>query len=315
MLQPALSVRTAGVALLSVSLLAACSTTKVQAPVSDHSPSAVSAATPVPAPAPPAPPAKPTTYTVKKGDTVYSIANQFGLEPRQLAAWNDLDPQYHLRIDQTLQLVAPVAPEGAQATAIAPSVVEQHPLGATAAPADHKPKAGPSGLKRPYSDAALAEMSRPEGSAPPEAPATAPSPAVAAMPPAVPPAEGDNADQVTWGWPASGPVIAEFNDTRNPGINISGKAGTPVVAAADGRVIFAGQGPRGYGSMVIIKNSPNLLSVYAHNSKLLVAEQDNVRRGQKIAEMGDSEAERVELHFEIRVQSKPVDPLKYLPGR
>jgi lipoprotein NlpD len=122
-------------------------------------------------------------------------------------------------------------------------------------------------------------------------------------------------DDLNWMWPANGPVIAGFDDARSKGLAISGKAGDPVVAAADGRVVYAGSGLRGYGNLVIIKHNNTFLTAYAHNQTLLVKEDQVVKRGQKIAEMGSSDAERVELHFEIRKQGKPVDPAKLLPPR
>ena len=116
-------------------------------------------------------------------------------------------------------------------------------------------------------------------------------------------------------WPATGSLIAGFDEARNKGYDIGGKAGDPVIAAADGRVVYAGAGLRGYGNLIILKHNNTFLTAYAHNQTLLVKEDQNVRRGQKIAEMGSSDTDRVKLHFEIRRQGKPVDPAKYLPAK
>ncbi|MFE1573578.1 peptidoglycan DD-metalloendopeptidase family protein [Comamonas odontotermitis] len=141
-------------------------------------------------------------------------------------------------------------------------------------------------------------------------PAPVPSPAPAA---AEAPAAADN--NVGFIWPSSGTVIAGFDDSRNKGLDIGGKAGDPVVAAADGRVIYAGAGLRGYGNLILIKHNNTYLTAYAHNQTLLVKDDQVVRKGQKIAEMGSSDADRVKLHFEVRRQGKPVDPSRYLPSR
>lgn len=123
-------------------------------------------------------------------------------------------------------------------------------------------------------------------------------------------------EAVEWGWPASGAVVAGFDEARGvKGIALSGKAGDPVMAAADGRVVYAGSGLRGYGNLVIVKHNSTFLTAYAHNQALLVKEDQAVRRGQKIAEMGSSDADQVKLHFEIRRQGKPVDPARLLPSR
>lgn len=122
-------------------------------------------------------------------------------------------------------------------------------------------------------------------------------------------------DNIGFIWPASGSLIAGFDESRNKGLDIAGKAGDPVVAAADGRVIYAGAGLRGYGNLILIKHNNTFLSAYAHNQTLLVKDDQVVRKGQKIAEMGSSDADRVKLHFEIRRQGKPVDPARYLPSR
>ena len=196
--------------------------------------------------------------------------------------------------------------------AIGSETVEQRPLGppaagpATAPPASNAPlKSGPLGVKRPYSDAALAELSKPDGDA-----ASVPvAPVVPAPSMAVP---ASNAP--SWAWPAAGKPSTIFGDGRK-GIDIGGKPGDAVTAAADGKVTFAGAGVRGYGNFVIVQHTPELLSVYAHNRTNLVKEGAVVTKGQKIAEMGNSESDTVKVHFEIRNDSKPVDPLKYLPAR
>ena len=125
----------------------------------------------------------------------------------------------------------------------------------------------------------------------------------------------DADDDIHWMWPANGAVVGPFDDPRVKGLVIGGKAGDAVMAAADGRVIYAGSGIRGYGNLVIVKHNATYLTAYAHNQTLLVKDDQQVRRGQKIAEMGNSEADRVQLHFEIRRQGKPVDPARLLPAR
>lgn len=155
-------------------------------------------------------------------------------------------------------------------------------------------------------------------SAAPVAPAVAGSASSAAPAPAAPPASTEasaGADSIGFMWPAAGALIAGFDDSRNKGLDIAGKAGDPVMAAADGRVIYAGAGLRGYGNLILIKHNNTYLTAYAHNQTLLVKDDQVVRKGQKIAEMGSSDADRVKLHFEVRRQGKPVDPSRYLPAR
>jgi lipoprotein NlpD len=120
---------------------------------------------------------------------------------------------------------------------------------------------------------------------------------------------------MAFSWPHSGQVITGFDETKNKGLDFAGKAGDPVLAAADGKVVYAGSGLRGYGNLVILKHNNTYLTAYAHNQTLLVKEEQAVVKGQRIAEMGNSDADRVKLHFEIRKQGKPVDPSKYLPSR
>lgn len=144
-------------------------------------------------------------------------------------------------------------------------------------------------------------------------PAQVPAPASS---PSAPAAEATGDDTVAWSWPVQGgSVLAGFDDVKNKGLDIGGAAGDPVLAAADGRVVYSGAGLRGYGNLIILKHNNTYLTAYAHNQTLLVKEDQTVRKGQKIAEMGNTDAERVKLHFEVRRQGKPVDPSKYLPPR
>ncbi len=122
-------------------------------------------------------------------------------------------------------------------------------------------------------------------------------------------------DKMSWMWPSNGKIVATFDEGKNKGIDIAGKAGQHVMAAGSGKVMYAGSGIRGYGNLVIVKHSNSLLSAYAHNRSISVKEGDNVNKGQVIAEMGDSDADSVKLHFEIRQQGKPVDPSRFLPNR
>jgi lipoprotein NlpD len=138
----------------------------------------------------------------------------------------------------------------------------------------------------------------------------------AAPAPASRPADAGDPDNITsWAWPSVGPVLAGFDEVKNKGVDLGGNPGDAVLAAADGRVVYVGAGLRGYGNLIILKHNSTYLTAYAHNQALLVKEDQSVRKGQKIAEMGNSDADRVKLHFEVRRQGKPVDPLKYLPGR
>jgi lipoprotein NlpD len=157
-----------------------------------------------------------------------------------------------------------------------------------------------AGPAKPASTPATAASS----AAPSAAPAAAPVAAVAA-----------SEDDIGWIWPTGGPVLAGFDEAKNKGLDIGGKAGEPVVASADGKVVYAGAGLRGYGNLIILKHNNVYLTAYAHNQSLMVKEDQSVKKGQKIAEMGNSDADRVKLHFEVRRQGKPVDPAKYLPAR
>jgi lipoprotein NlpD len=162
-------------------------------------------------------------------------------------------------------------------------------------------KTGPKAMKLPYSEENLALILRQ-------------SPAEAKVEPQVaPPSAASQSDGVDWMWPAAGRVLAGFSKGANKGVDILGKVGDPVFASASGRVLYSGSGVRGYGKLVIIKHNDTYLSAYAHNSNLLVKEGQNVVKGQKIAEIGNTDSPQVKLHFEIRRLGEPVDPMKFLP--
>jgi lipoprotein NlpD len=183
-----------------------------------------------------------------------------------------------------------------------------------ALPAPSGSKTNPRGEKRPYSDTTLAEMQKTDSAngSPPAKPVVVAPSDKPAEPPAAAAATDD--ETVSWMWPAEGRVVANFDDNKK-GIDIAGKSGQQVLAAGAGKVMYAGSGIRGYGNLVIVKHTSTLLSAYAHNKAIHVKEGQNVSKGQKIADMGDSDADAVKLHFEIRQQGKPVDPAKFLPSR
>lgn len=210
-------------------------------------------------------------YEVKRGDTLYSIALEHGVDYRELAQWNSLDDPAKIRVGQVLR-VRPEEGRGAQVSRVnIGTPVESRPLGA---PAPAKP-----------------------------APAAAkPTPPAA------------DADALKFIWPAKGKVIAPFEQTRGKGVDIDGRVGDPIVASARGKVTYVGSGIRGLGKMLIIQHSDEYLTVYAHTSQILVKEQQIVERGQKIAEIGSSDADKPMLHFQIRKHGRPLDPKQFLPG-
>ncbi len=259
-------------------LLAACASTPMPAPVVDRTSTA--------APAAPLEPPPPGYYRVKRGDTLYRIALENGQSYRDVAAWNNLANVNQIEVGQLLRVVPPGADAGT------PQGVSTAPVAAAGV------QAQPIDQARPLP---------PAGSTPAAATPPAPvrTPPVAASQPA---ADGS----IRLAWPASGQVIARFDEKANKGIDIAGKRGEAVVAADDGLVIHVGP-LRGYGNLVIIKHNETYLTAYGNNDKILVAEQSTVRKGQKIAEMGSTDTDRVKLHFEVRKDGKPVDPMRYLP--
>ncbi len=277
------------------------------APVTDRLPSAESTARTAAAPAatPSRDPRHPEFYTVKQGDTLYSIALEFGLDYRELAAWNSIDPT-RIHVGQQLRLASA---QGVVASPLrtAPGAIESQPLGTTPRGATAGGvRAEPRGVRVPYTDQAYAQMSGVKPEATPVAPKTEPT-----VP--VKPAIAAGAGDVVWIWPVNGKVLNAFNGGSNKGISIAGKLRQPIVAAAQGLVILSGTGIRGLGKLVVIKHNEQYLSVYAHNDRLLVKEGQSVTRGQKIAEMGSTDTDQVKLHFEIRRFGKPIDPATMLP--
>jgi len=229
---------------------------------------------PVSAAAPAQEPVPPGFYRVKRGDTLIRIALDNGQSYRDIAAWNNITDPNVIEVDQVLR-VRP--PPGTARAAMKP--IEPIKPADSKAPTDKRVAA-----KKPdEKEVAVAE---------PRADVVDPP--------------------IKLSWPARGKVVEEFNEAKNKGIDIAGKMGEPIQAAADGKVVYAGNSLRGYGNLVIVKHDNTYLTAYAHNRTLLVKEGENVRKGQRIAEMGDSDANMVKLHFEVRMNGKPVNPTQFL---
>jgi lipoprotein NlpD len=324
-----------------VVVLGACAS-RQSAPVEDRSamappPIAVASSAPPPAlvtaPAP-EPDWRPQSYTVKRGDTLHQIALDHGLDYRELAALNALENPNLIRAGQVLRLTAPAeagsGPAGVTTAPLRPAGVltESRPPGVpapVAVRAGEGVKSSPKALKEPYSPQAVRELTlastapSPITAPPAEAPAASVAPRDEAKSDASGEAsrggpDGVDDDRLDWGWPVKGKIVGTYAETANlKGIDIAGKAGDPVLASAPGKVVYAGSGLRGYGKLIIIKHNRTYLSAYAHNREILVREGQQVGKGQKIAEMGNTDAEQVKLHFEIRRHGKPMDPVRYLP--
>ena len=279
--------------------MAACTTTPHRAPVEDRgsatrgggsvgtvSPAASTRIEPVKVLPGAENAGKPGFYTVRPGDTLIRIGLDNGQNWKELARWNGLDRPDLIEVGQVLRVVAPgVDPMAASTRPVATARVETRAL-------DMKPIPSANGV--------------PGGAASAAAAASVASGATART-------ESD--EDPAWAWPSAGAVVAPFDEGRVKGLVFGGKAGDPVLAAADGRVVYAGSGLRGYGNLIILKHNTLYLTAYAHNQTLLVKEDQTVRRGQKIAEMGSTDADGIKLHFEIRKQGKPIDPAKLLPSR
>jgi lipoprotein NlpD len=328
-------------------LLAACSSNQ-PAPVVDLS------STPAESAANDAAVRKPAstggTYHVVRGDTLYAIAFRNGVDFRELAVWNGIEPPYRIYAGQDLRLGPPAAdgsgargPTAAAATSVHAPAVAAAPA-APSGPAaqngkqaatgagmfEDVPATPPAPAREEATSASAAAPARSESAdvlAAPAVAAAAPPPArgtvaeapVKPGPPPKGPDEGavNGAGGLVWRWPGKGPLIGSFvaGDQTRQGIDIGGTAGDPVLAAADGEVVYSGNGLLGYGELIIVKHNASFLSAYGHNRKRLVQEGDRIKSGQQIAEMGSSASARDELHFEIRKNGKPVNPIDYLPAR
>lgn len=220
------------------------------------------------------------THTVVRGDTVYNIAKRYQITQDNLRAWNNMADNT-ISVGQVLRVkpAGYTAPAGGAATSAART---QPPAASSATPnVPSTPQANTSKVATP---------------------ATTPTVSTGGV---------RNTGGITWQRPTAGNVITKFGGT-NKGVDIAGNLGQPVVAAADGKVVYAGSGLRGYGNLVIIQHSPTFLSAYGHNQSLLVNEGQTVKRGQTIAKMGNSDASRTQLHFEVRQNGKPVNPANYV---
>ncbi len=230
----------------------------------------------------------PRFHTAQRGDTLYSIAWSYGQDYRLVARWNGISPPYVIRPGQRIRIAPP------------PSFGRPH-SGNTGGKGErsHEPSAKPS----------PAAVAHPWSRQPQPSSSPLPDTAAADLKPR------DN-KEISWQWPTSGELVGAGRSSRHrPGIDIKGRRGQPIYAAAPGKVVYSGSGLIGYGKLIILKHNNRYLSAYAHNWELLVKEGDQVARGVQIARMGSSGAEQVMLHFEIRYNGKPVDPLRYLPER
>lgn len=300
------------VLMVSVLALVGCASSQHKAPVEERGVGSKPAATaPVATPAAAAPEAakmpgaensgKPGYYTIKPGDTLIRVGLDQGQNWRDIAKWNNIDNPNLIEVGQVIRVLPPGSEPPVMGTRpVTTAKVEPKPL-------DGKPAAAGATPTPTAAPAAAAAGSAVAASTSASAPAMTPSAAGAVT------KDGD--DDVNWQWPANGAVVSQFDEGKTKGLAIAGRAGDPVVAAADGQAVYVGSAIRGYGNLIVIKHNSRYLTAYAHNQTLLVKEGQTVRRGQRIAEMGSTDADRVQLHFEIRRQGKPVDPAKLLPSR
>ncbi|MDN5925262.1 MAG: peptidoglycan DD-metalloendopeptidase family protein [Xanthomonadales bacterium] len=267
---------------------------------------------------------KATTYTVRTGDTLYAISVLYNLDWRDLAHWNAIAAPYLLQPGRVVRLTPPSGLVASAATTTNPAsehgfstpqlqvtTVTDTAKGTAAAPKP-EPKALPA-LKSKPPVAPLQPAHTPIVAPPPPAPV---APATHSVGTQVAQAATRKVAGIAWRWPAQGKIIKSYQagDPTRQGIDIAGQRGEPVIAAADGNVVYSGNGLVGYGELIIIKHNDTFLSAYGHNAKRLVHEGEHVQAGQKIAEMGSSGTSQVELHFEIRKQGKPVDPMAFMPN-
>ncbi len=228
-------------------------------------------------------------HRVSKGETLYSVAMRYGWDYRKLAAANDIEPPYELHPGDIIRFDVEVPDDYGRASRTSMSTASTSP--------SHSGRASRSESRSSADTSASSRGSRSNNALQ---------------------ASNEGSSEIDWAWPHSGPIIAKYSSDGsdvNKGVDIGGDAGDPVRAAADGNVVYAGNGLLGYGNLIIVNHSETFLSAYAHNRTILVEEGEAVGQGDTIAEMGDSGADRTMLHFEIRRRGNPVDPMQYLPRR
>ncbi|WP_258039462.1 peptidoglycan DD-metalloendopeptidase family protein [Nitrosomonas ureae] len=271
-------------------------------------------------------------YTVQQGDTLYGIALKNNIDYKKLVEWNEIIDPNSIRPGQKISLSMPISdsqpilfalPQQPITTTIEPGADSSDFATSAANVNTGKLKTSPKALKLPFSEQNVARLQYPENNT--SLPAAQPSPVTpVAMAntriETAPQPETSKSDMLTshsvaeWIWPTAGKLLSSFSK-NSKGVKISGQTGQPILASAAGEVVYSGHGLRGYGNLIIIKHNNTFLSAYAHNSKLLVKEGEAVTKGQKIAEMGNTDTDMTQLHFEIRKHGKPVDPLEYLPNQ
>ncbi len=276
------------------------------------------------------------TYIIQKGDTLYSIALNHGIDFKKLTEWNNIADPKAIKPGQKLILSTPA--DDSQPTLYA---LPQRPIETTIAPDEQATisipdessssitanvkgnlKTGPKAVKLPYSEQNVARLKNPDTLSTAPIALSSQSAKIAKESNRIeiaPRPQIEKSNKVInqldteWIWPTNGKLLSSFSK-NSKGVKISGQAGQPILASADGEVVYSGHGLRGYGNLIIIKHNNTFLSAYAHNSKLLVKEGESVIKGQKIAEMGNTDTDTTQLHFEIRKHGKPVDPMEYLPN-
>ena len=278
-------------------------------------------------------------YIVQKGDTLYSIALNHGIDFKKLAEWNNIADPKSIKPGQKISLFAPAGDSQPTLFALPQQPIEttiepgEQPFVTAPEESEHRAgnnvranlKTSPKALKLPFSEQNVARLKYPENSSPTmQVPVPASSQAVgmaknsrievAPQPELRKSDKAVNQSDSEWIWPTTGKLLSSFSK-NSKGVKISGHSGQPILASAAGEVVYSGHGLRGYGNLIIIKHNNAFLSAYAHNSKLLVKEGETVIKGQKIAEMGNTDSDIIQLHFEIRKHGKPVDPLEYLPNQ
>ncbi len=260
---------------ITIAILAGCSSQRV--PVVDRSRGQQNVVVPTKNPA--LAPVGVGYYRVKRGDTLYRIALEHGQSYRDIAQWNNLSNPDQIEVDQVLQ-VAPL--NNANAKVVVGGPINSHEITTRPLPSDATKESATK-------DSAAADKQKE--------------------------AAKEVVPDLRLNWPAVGKIIGAFDDAKNKGLDIAGKAGDPIKAAGDGKIVYAGNGLRGYGNLIIIKHNNAFLTAYAHNRNLIAKEGEQVKAGQKIAEMGNSDTDSVKLHFEVRRYGKPVDPMRYLPEK